>query len=201
MQAARSSWRQPPLDQPLGLYRRGRVRDFGPGGARASARRCSAPTSGSSRSASARAIRCGSRRACRSTATTSTGRRRRSMADLTFAIKSAAAPRAASPARCGSSPSSRMARRRSASASTSTAASRCARARWSSTAKAMRSARSPAAASRRSLAAADRHGLCRDASAEPGTALKLEQRGKLFEAKVVADAVRPPPLSPQGSRR
>ncbi len=35
--------------------------------------------------------------------------------------------------------------------------------------------------------------------AELGTALKLEQRGKLFDARVAADAVRSPPLSPQGS--
>ena len=35
--------------------------------------------------------------------------------------------------------------------------------------------------------------------AEVGTALKLEQRGKLFDARVAANAVRPPPLSPQGS--
>ena len=31
--------------------------------------------------------------------------------------------------------------------------------------------------------------------------LKLEQRGKLFAGDGRADAVRPPPLSPQGSRR
>ena len=36
--------------------------------------------------------------------------------------------------------------------------------------------------------------------ADAGTALKLEQRGKLFDARVAADAFRPPPLSPQGSR-
>ena len=36
--------------------------------------------------------------------------------------------------------------------------------------------------------------------AEPGTALKLEQRGKLFDATRRRNAVRPPPLSPQGSR-
>ena len=36
-----------------------------------------------------------------------------------------------------------------------------------------------------SLAAADRHGLCRRrARRADGTALKLEQRGKLFEASV-----------------
>ena len=88
---------------------------------------------------------------------------------------------------CGSSPRSRMARRRSASASTSTAASRSAKARGCSTARAMRSAGSPAAAFRRQPAAADRHGLCRRRHlAEPGTALKLEQRGKLFEARVAA---------------
>ena len=34
---------------------------------------------------------------------------------------------------------------------------------------------------------------------EVGTALKLEQRGKLFDARV-AHAVRTPPLSPQGSK-
>ena len=42
--------------------------------------------------------------------------------------------------------------------------------------------------------------MSRRTLAEPGTALKLEQRGKLFDARVAADAVRPPPLSPQGSR-
>ena len=74
MQAGPFHWHGPePVDQPLGLYRRGRVRDFG-------ARRSRLPSSPTrsprmswpSRSASARAIRCGSRPACRSTATTST---------------------------------------------------------------------------------------------------------------------------------
>ena len=62
---------------------------------------------------------------------------------------SAAAPKADSPERCGSSPSSRTARRRSVLASRWKAASRSAKARWCSTAKAMRSDGSPAAASRR----------------------------------------------------
>jgi glycine cleavage system aminomethyltransferase T len=35
--------------------------------------------------------------------------------------------------------------------------------------------------------------------AEVGTALKLEQRGKLFEGPGRRNALRPPPLSPQGS--
>ena len=97
---------------------------------------------------------------------------------------SAAAPRAASPARSASSPSSRRARPQSASASTSKAASRSAKARWCSTAKAMRSARSPAAASRRRSSGRSPWPMSPAASAEPGTALKLEQRGKIFEARV-----------------
>ena len=87
---------------------------------------------------------------------------------------------------CGSSPSSRTARRSSASASTSRAASRCARARWSSTAKAMRSAGSPAAASRRRCSGRSPWAMSPRRLAEAGTALKLEQRGKLFEAQVAA---------------
>ena len=40
-------------------------------------------------------------------------------------------------------------------------------------------------------------GYVATAAAELGTALKLEQRGKLFDATRRADAVRPPSLSPQ----
>ena len=48
----------------------------------------------------------------------------------------------------------------------------------------MRSARSPAAASRRRCSGRSPWAMSRRHLAEPGTALKLEQRGKLFDARV-----------------
>ena len=42
--------------------------------------------------------------------------------------------------------------------------------------------------------------MCPLASAEPGTEITLAQRGKIFTGDGHADAVRSPPLSPQGSR-
>ena len=127
-----------------GLYRRGRLRDLGPG--RATSRRCAdalvADARGASRSGSARAIRCGSRRACRSTATTSTRRRRRSRPTSTFAIVKRRRAEGGFP---GLPPDPRGTGRRadpqSASACVSRAASRCARARWCSMQRAAKSAR------------------------------------------------------------
>ena len=63
------------LDQPLGLYRRGRVRDFDPGRRSRADRRLAVRRAGSKPSVSARAIRCGSKPGCRSTATISTADR------------------------------------------------------------------------------------------------------------------------------
>ena len=57
---------------------------------------------------------------------------------------------------------------------------------WCSTARAMKSGGSPAAAFRRSLQRPIAMGYVAAALAEAGTALKLEQRGKLFEARVAA---------------
>jgi aminomethyltransferase len=54
----------------------------------------------------------------------------------------------------------------------------------SSTATAMKSARSPAAASRRRCSGRSPWAMSPTHLAEPGTALKLEQRGKLFDARV-----------------
>ena len=86
-------------DQPLRLYRRGRLRDLGPGRGGGGARppRCW-PSRRSRRSASAPATRCGSKPGSASTATTSTPRRLRSRPAWPGPSASAAAPRAASPA-------------------------------------------------------------------------------------------------------
>ena len=177
-----------PVDQPFGLHGRGRLRDF-------AFRRSQPPTSPTrSRPTSSRKpIGLGARDSLRLEAglplyghdidhrtTPVDGRPRRSPST------SAAAPKAASPARCGSSPSSRTERPRSASGSRSKAASRCAKARSSSTAKAMRWARSPAAAFRLRFSGRSPWAMSPRHLPSRGTALKLEQRGKLFDARVAA---------------
>ena len=176
------------VDQPLGLYRRGRVRDFGR--RRATPRRW--PTRCSPTSA-VKPIGLGARDSLRLEAglplyghdldrDDHAGRWPASPSPSA----SAAAPRAASPAahadHRASSTNGPVAEARRPR--WSRAASRCARARWSSTARAMRSAGSPAAASRRRSSGRSPWAMSPPRSAEPGTALKLEQRGKLFEAKV-----------------
>ena len=82
----------------LRLYRRGRLRDLRAGergGERSPA--ASSASRRSSRSGSARAIRCASKPACRSTVTTSTRRRRRSKPISPSPSPSGGAPRAALP--------------------------------------------------------------------------------------------------------
>ena len=117
------------------------------------------------------------------------------------AIASAAAPRAASPAGTGSlAELAERADPQSASASPSRAASRSARARWCSTPRAMRSARSLAAASRRASRRRSPWPMCRSLTPSRAPQLTLAQRGKLFTGDGRADAVRSAPLSPQGSR-
>ena len=140
------------VDQPLGLYRRGRVRDFGRQRALSSQlspmrssrdERGQADRPRRARFAAARGRPAALRPRPRPRRHAGHGRPAASPS------ASAAAPRAASPARMrilaelenGAAAEARRLR-------TSTAASRCARARWSSTAKAMKSAGSPAAASR-----------------------------------------------------
>ena len=84
----------------LRLHRRGRVRDLAARrrGGSASRGGCS-PSRKSRRSASARAIRCGSKRACASTATSSTRRSIRSRPGSPGRSRSGGASRAAFPAR------------------------------------------------------------------------------------------------------
>ena len=131
------------LDQPLGLYRRGRLRNLGPG--RRASRR--SPTC-SLDQPEVKPIGLGARDSLRLEAGlplyghdldhhdhAGRGGPRSSL------CRSAAAPRAAFRAGTGSPGSWPTGRSASASASRSRAASRCARARSSSTAKAMRSAR------------------------------------------------------------
>ena len=94
----------------------------------------------------------------------------------------------------------RTARRKSASASRSRAASRCAKARWCSTAKAMRSARSPAAAFRRRCSGRSPWAMSRLASRRRRHRAEARAARQVVRRARRADAVRPPPLSPQGSR-
>ena len=81
----------------------------------------------------------------------------------------------------------------------SRAASRCARARRWSTPTATRSARSPAAASRPASSGRSRWPMSPAAIAAPGSAITLEPARQDVHGDGRADAVRPPPLSPQGS--
>ena len=175
------------VDQPLGLYRRGRVRDFDAGSAAAeladalvAQRAGEADRPGRARFAAARG---------RAAALRPRSRPRDDAGDGRAHFRDQQAPpRRRRLCRRDADPrgARRTARRRSASASTSRAASRCARARWCSTAKAMKSAGSPAAASRPRCSGRSRWAMSRATLAEPGTALKLEQRGKLFDARVAA---------------
>ena len=87
------------LRHPLRLHRRGRLRDLGrrAGSGRRSPARCS-PSPKSRPPASARATRCGSRRACASTATTSTPPPRRSRPASPGRSRRCAGPAASAPA-------------------------------------------------------------------------------------------------------
>ena len=108
----------------LGLYRRGRLRDFGPGRAGRGAwrARCSTPPR-CCRSGSAPATACGWRPGFAFTATTSTPRRRRSRRALEWSIQKS---RRAGGARAGGFPGARADSRASSPMARRAAASDCA---------------------------------------------------------------------------
>ena len=163
-------------------------------------RRAAARSPRSSRSASARAIRCGSRRGCRSTATTSIPRRRRSMADLGFALSKRRREEGGFPGRRAHPGRARAGRRSpSASGCSSRAASRCARARRCSTPRAARSAASPRGGFAPTLGApiAMAYVPPRWPRPAPRVTLVAARQGPRRDRR--RDALRPPPLRPQRS--
>ena len=121
MQGGPFHWHRPAaVDQPLGLYRRGRVRDFGAGDRRGRARRCAGRRRAGEADRPRRARFAAARG--RAAALRPRPRPRDHAGDGRPQFRDQQAPPRRgrlSPARCGSSPSSRTARRRSASASTS----------------------------------------------------------------------------------
>ena len=182
----------------LGLYRRGRFRDFGrrPAMRRSAGRAAARRARGASRSGSAPAIRSGSRPGFASMATTSTRRTSPVEAGLVWSIgKRRSSEGWTSSARAAHRRGTGQGRRASASASGPRAARRRAKARAITDDDGGRSAPSPRAASARPLEGADRHGLCRDAtSPKPGTACQLIVRGKPLAGARRAAALRAPPL-------
>ena len=190
------------LDQPLGLYRRGRLRDLG-----ARARRVETVADLLADQPEVKPIGLGARDSLRLEAglplyghdldhDDHAGRGGPRLRLVEAPPRRGRLSRLA-PDRRRSWPTGRSA---SASASPSRAASRSAKARWWSTARAMRSARSPAAASRRASRRRSPWPMCPPPRPSRARAISLAQRGKIFTGDGRADAVRPPPLPPQGSR-
>ena len=171
--------------------------------ARGAGRRAGRRTRRSSRSASARAIRCGSRPGCRSTATTSTATTTPVMAGLTLRHQQAPPRRGRLRRRtCGSSPSWRMAPPQKRVGFEVDGRQPVREGALVLDGEGNEVGRITSGGFSPSLQRPIAMGYVATALAEPGTALTLEQRGKLF----AGDASRqcrssPTAITAKGSRR